>query len=93
MPASTALNDTNSASVTSAIARASVVLPVPGGPQRITDWSASRTIASRSGRPGANSVSWPSISSSVRGRMRSASGGGGTGVAPSARSSSKSPLT
>ena len=32
--------------------RASVVLPVPGGPQRMIDCSRSRSIASRSGLPG-----------------------------------------
>ena len=56
------------------MSRASVVLPVPGGPQKMIDCSRSRSIASRSGRPGASSSSWPSISSSVRGRIRSASG-------------------
>ena len=74
MPASTALNATNSAFVRSAISRASVVLPVPGGPHRMIDCSRSRSIISRSGRPGATSSSWPTISSSVRGRMRSARG-------------------
>ena len=52
MPASTALNDTNLARVSSATSRASVVLPVPGGPQRMIDCSRSRSIISRSGRPG-----------------------------------------
>ena len=37
MPASTALNETNRAFVVSAMMRASVVLPVPGGPQRMID--------------------------------------------------------
>ncbi len=54
--------------------RASVVLPVPGGPQRMIDWSRSRSMASRSGLPGARIASCPTTSSSVRGRMRSASG-------------------
>ena len=56
--------------------RASVVLPVPGGPHRMIDCSRSRSIASRSGLPGASSSSWPTNSSNVRGRMRSASGAG-----------------
>ena len=60
--------------------RASVVLPVPGGPQRIIDCSTSRSIASRSGRPGPSTASCPTISSSVRGRIRSASGAGGAGA-------------
>ena len=51
-----------------------MVLPVPGGPQKMIDCSRSRSIASRNGRPGPTSSSCPSISSSVRGRMRSASG-------------------
>jgi len=51
MPASTALNDTNRAFVVSAMIRASVVLPVPGGPHRTIDCSRSRSIASRSGLP------------------------------------------
>ena len=38
------------------------------------DCRRSCSIASRSGRPGASSASWPTNSSSVRGRMRSASG-------------------
>ena len=67
MPDRTALNETNRAVVRSAIRRASVVLPVPGGPQKIIDCSRSRSIASRSGAPGASSASWPTNSSSVRG--------------------------
>ena len=60
--------------VVSAMMRASVVLPVPGGPHRMIDCSRSRSIASRSGLPGASRSSWPTNSSSVRGRIRSASG-------------------
>ena len=74
MPDSTALKATNSAFVRSAISRASVVLPVPGGPHRMIDCSRSRSIISRSGRPGVTRSSWPTISSSDRGRIRSASG-------------------
>src|SRR5205823_620996 len=62
------------ACVRSAMMRASVVLPVPGGPHRMMDWSKSRSIASRSGLPGASRSSWPTNSSNVRGRTRSASG-------------------
>ena len=43
-------------SVVSAMMRASVVLPVPGGPQRMIDCSRSRSIASRSGLPGRQQV-------------------------------------
>src|SRR5688572_4890262 len=74
MPDSTALKATNSARVRSAIRRASVVLPVPGGPHRMIDCSKSRSIISRRGRPGATRSSWPTISPSERGRIRSASG-------------------
>ena len=53
MPASTALKATKCACVVAASMRARVVLPVPGGPQRMIDCSASRSMASRSGLPGA----------------------------------------
>ena len=85
MPASTALNETNRAFVVSAMMRASVVLPVPGGPHRMIDCSRSRSIASRSGLPGASSSSWPTNSSNVRGRMRSASGAVGSARSRSRR--------
>ena len=52
MPASTALNETKLASVRSAMTRASVVLPVPGGPQRISDCSVSCSIAQSQRRAG-----------------------------------------
>jgi hypothetical protein len=58
-----------------AIMRAIVVLPVPGGPQSMMEPTRSSSIARRSGVPGFMSLSWPTNSSSVRGRMRSASGG------------------
>ena len=95
MPASTALKGTKCACVSSAMIRASVVLPVPGGPQRMIDCSRSRSIASRSGLPGPRISSWPTISSSVRGRTRSASGVPAAGVPDprnscAARSSSSS---
>ena len=57
MPESTALKATNRARVTVAIKRASVVFPVPGGPHKMIDCSASCAIASRSGRPGASTDS------------------------------------
>ena len=44
------------ACVRSAIRRASVVLPVPGGPHRMIDCSRSRSIISRSGRPGCDQI-------------------------------------
>ena len=54
--------------------RASVVLPVPGGPHKMSDGSA-RSAAVRSRmRPGPTRCAWPTNSSRSRGRMRSASG-------------------
>src|SRR2546422_7594121 len=63
--------------MTCAISEASVVLPEPGGPQRIIECSSPRSSAARSTRPGPSRCSWPTISSSERGRMRSARGPGG----------------
>ena len=74
MPESTAENSMKSALVTRAIIFASVVLPTPGGPQKMIEPGSSRSICSRSGLPGPSRCSWPTNSSSVRGRMRSASG-------------------
>ena len=74
MPARTALKAMKWARVTVAIRRAMVVLPVPGGPQRMIDCSVSRSMAARNGRSGASSSRWPTSSSKVRGRIRSASG-------------------
>ena len=58
-----------------------MVLPVPGGPHRIIEWSwpsverAAQELARAPIRCG-----WPTTSSSVRGRIRSASGPGGGGT-------------
>src|SRR5205823_2998756 len=73
-PAVTADMVTNSLLVARAISMASVVLPVPGGPHRITDDSRSASIRLRSGLPGASSFSCPTTSSSVSGRIRAARG-------------------
>src|SRR4029450_2151873 len=86
-PDSTAENATKRAPVTLAMSEASVVFPEPGGPQRIIEGSSPVSIASRSTRPGPSRCSWPTISSSERGRIRSASGAGGRG-APVPRSGS-----
>ncbi len=77
-PAWTALSSSNAASDASAIRRASVVLPLPGGPCRIIEWGLPSSIARRSDDPGANSRSWPTNSSSVCGRIRVARGAPGT---------------
>src|SRR5258708_10324198 len=54
--------------------RANVVLPVPGGPQKTSDWNRSSSIIFRSARPGPMIFCWHWKSCSVRGRIRSASG-------------------
>src|SRR6202035_4391498 len=74
IPASTALNDTNSERVSRAINLASVVFPHPGGPHSSIDPISSFSICVRSGLPGPSNFSCPINSSSVRGRMRSANG-------------------
>ena len=58
----------------SAIKRASVVLPTPGGPHRIIECGRPDSNATRSGLPGPSKCGCPTTSSIVRGRMRSASG-------------------
>ena len=73
-PSVTALNGTNTRDVELATRWASVVFPLPGGPQKIIEPGTPRSIASRSGLPGASRCSCPTNSSSVRGRMRAASG-------------------
>ena len=72
--------------------RASVVLPEPGGPQRMIDDISSRVTASRMNAPSPTRCSCPTNSSSVSGRMRSASGAffGADGVLPSSKRSSGS---
>src|SRR6266704_6978018 len=74
MPARTALKATNSELVRRAMRRARVVLPHPGGPQKSMEPRLSFSICTRRDLPGPRSFSWPMNSSSVRGRMRSASG-------------------
>ena len=73
-PALTALIGSNALSVAPAMRRAIVVLPVPGGPHRITEERRSPSISARSGRPGASRSRWPTTSSSVWGRRRAAKG-------------------
>src|SRR2546425_11086374 len=74
MPARTALKETNSELVRRAIRRARVVLPQPGGPQKSMEPRLSFSICTRRDLPEPRSFSWPTNSSRVRGRMRSASG-------------------
>ena len=73
-PPSTALNPTNSAPVRFATMRARVVLPVPGGPHRMSEGTWSASMARRSAVPGPSTCSCPAKSSRRRGRIRSASG-------------------
>ena len=82
-PAATAETSTNRRLVCWLRIAAMVVLPVPGGPQssRDIDWSPS--ISWRSGAPVARSCSCPTSSSSVRGRIRTASGADACGAVDS----------
>ena len=73
-PELTALIVSKWACVTFAITRASVVLPVPGGPHRISDGTRSASIARLSTLPGPRMWSCPRIWSSVSGRIRVESG-------------------
>src|SRR6478672_3120491 len=73
-PLVTAENDTKCALVEREMRWARVVLPQPGGPQRITEERRSASIAFRSGRPLPTISSWPVRSSKDWGRIRSASG-------------------
>ena len=73
-PASTALRLLKWARVLPAMIRAKVVLPVPGGPCRIRFPTRSAAMARRSRRPGPRIASWPTKSSRLRGRIRSARG-------------------
>ena len=73
-PSLTALNGSKVQPMRCAMRRPSVVLPVPGGPQRIMEPSTPRSTASYTGVPGVKSCRWPTYSSSVRGRNRCASG-------------------
>src|SRR3989442_4058802 len=53
---------------------ASVVLPEPGGPQKMHDPTSPRRMSSPSALPGPRRFSWPRKPSRVRGRIRAASG-------------------
>src|SRR5258706_10586468 len=80
-PASTAEMAMKSALKASAIRRASVVLPEPGGPHRIIECGLRELNATSSGFPGASRCRWPTISPGVFGRSRSASGVAGFATA------------
>src|SRR5437867_3614919 len=80
MPLVTGEKGTNVALVCRAIILARVVLPEPGGPQRMSDERVSDSIARRSGRPGATISSWPRKSVKSCGLMRSAKGTNESGL-------------
>src|SRR5215470_17896341 len=73
-PASTAEMAMKSALNASAISRASVVLPEPGGPHRIIECGLCELKATSSGLPGSSRWRCPTTSRIVFGRSRSASG-------------------
>ena len=73
-PALSADSASNARPVAWEIRRASVVLPVPGGPCSTTDAGAAPSTRRRSGAPGASRWSWPTTSSRLAGRIRTASG-------------------
>ena len=74
MPLVTAEKSMNSAFVRRAMIRASVVLPTPGGPQKIIDEMLSDSISRLSTLPGPRRCRCPTNSSSVCGLSRAASG-------------------
>ena len=74
MPLVTAEKSMNFALVRFAMMRASVVLPTPGGPQKIIEPTLSFSISRRSTFPSPSRCFCPQYSSSVRGRSRAASG-------------------
>ena len=73
-PALVALTASKVALVAPAISAASVVLPLPGGPQRMSDGTSPASTARRSTVPAPMARCWPTNSSNVRGRIRVASG-------------------
>ena len=77
-PAVIAESSTNLRPGARAITCARVVLPVPGGPYKITEdgpaGPAFSPANTRRGEPGVSRCSWPRTSSMVRGRIRTARG-------------------
>ena len=73
-PPNTALMDKNCASNASAIKRAMVVLPTPGGPHKMQLWGWPDSNATRKAMPSPNRCCCPTTSPKVRGLNRSASG-------------------
>src|SRR6516165_4453407 len=73
-PADRADRASNRRPVVCEISAARVVLPLPGGPYRMTDATPAPSTRRRSGDPGANKWPCPTTSSSDAGRIRTASG-------------------
>lgn len=71
---STPLNLSKRLWVRSAITCARLVLPVPGGPKKISDWMRSASMARLNSFPGARMWLWPTYSLSERGRILAARG-------------------
>src|SRR5690349_14646379 len=74
IPTCTANSSSKWACVVWATIRASVVLPVPGGPKKIIDPTRSSAIARCSALPSPTTSCWPANSSSTCGRTRWGSG-------------------
>src|SRR5699024_677239 len=78
-PADMADNSTNLRSGAWEITWARVVLPVPGGPYSMIEEGPTpagpfASVSFRNGEPGVNKCCWPTISSRVLGRIRTAKG-------------------
>src|SRR6516225_378195 len=73
-PADRADRASNRRPVVCEISAARVVLPLPGGPYRMTDATPAPSTRRRSGDPGASKWPCPTTSSSDAGRIRTASG-------------------
>src|SRR5512139_3812070 len=95
MPETTAEKARNRARVRAAMIRASVVLPLPGGPQKTSDGTRSSAMARARNDPGPTRSGGPTTSGRSRGRIRSARGASGAGAAgalPPSSSSKRSPV-
>src|SRR6202158_5329937 len=90
-PDSTADKAIKSALNASAINRARVVLPTPGGPQRIIECGLPVANATASGLPGASRWRCPMTSATFLGRKRSASGAAGLAMAKRSASTRSAP--
>ena len=87
-PENIALICTNSRLVSCASSRATVVLPVPGGPQKISEPSDALSSMRVSAPSGPSRWSWPTTSASFCGRSLSASGRGASCRGPPPRTGS-----